>query len=269
MPTDLFPFPATSLVIFGVAILLGLISPLVGTFLVMRRFSLLADTLAHVSLLGVAISTWLGLPVAVGAFLSAVVGGASIELFRQSRRVLSEATLAIFLSGSLALAVMIFALLGVNGEAIEAYLFGDLAMVIMSDFFLLLSISLVLGIFFLAFYRRLFLTAIDEDLAQVNGVAVKKLNFIFMLLAATVVAAASKVVGVLLVSSLIVLPVMAAFQWRFGFKKTLWCSLLFSELAVSIGFVLAFIGDLPSGAAIAIIALLLFLLSYFFNLWRK
>jgi zinc transport system permease protein len=247
----------------GVALLLGVLSPLVGIFLVMRRFSLLADTLAHVSLFGVAVSAWFALPISIGAFLGAVFGGIGIELFRQSRRVLSEATLAIFLSGSLALAVLLFTLRGVDSEEVEAYLFGDLTLVTGHDLFWLLAIAVVLIAFFVAFYRQLFLTTLDEDLARVNGVAVKRLSLIFMLFASIVVAAAIKIVGVLLVSSLIVLPVMAALQWRLGFRQTLLLSLSLSELAVVCGFMGAFFSGIPSGASIALTALLAFLLSYF------
>lgn len=252
----------------GVALLLGVLSPLVGIFLVMRRFSLLADTLSHVSLFGVALSSWFGFPMTVGAFLGAVFGGGAIELFRQSRRVLSEATLALFLSGSLSLAVLLFALKGIDAEEIEAYLFGDLTLVTGHDFLLLLGIASVLCTFFLAFYRQLFLATLDEDLAKVNGVPVRRLNLIFMLFASMVVAVAIKIVGVLLVSSLIVLPVMAALQWQLGFKKTLLLSLGLSELTVIIGFTIAFIGGIPSGAAIALCALIAFLISYFVQYFR-
>ncbi|MGB3072695.1 MAG: metal ABC transporter permease [Candidatus Moraniibacteriota bacterium] len=251
--------------ILGTALLLGWISPMIGIVLVMRRFSLLADTLAHVSLFGVAVSSWFSLPMAVGAFASAVLGGGGIELFRRSRRVLSEATLAIFLSGSLALAVMLFALRGVEAEEIEAYLFGNLAWVNIQDFFLVFGIASVVTLFFGAFYRQLFLATLDEDLARVNGVSVDRLNLVFMLLASTVVAAAIKVVGVLLVSSLVVLPVMAALQWRLGFKKTLLLSLILAEGSASLGFSLAFIGGLPSGASIALVTLIVFALSYLAN----
>lgn len=255
--------------IVGTALLLGALSPTVGIILVMRRFSLLSDTLAHVSLLGVAVSSWFALPMSVGAFASAIVGGGGIELLRQSRRVLSEATLAIFLSGSLALAIIIFALRGVDAEEIEAYLFGNLAWVTGHDFFFLLGISFVLLLFFKAYYRQLFLATIDEDLARVNGVAVNRLNLAFMLLASAVVAAAIKVVGVLLVSALVVLPVMAALQWRLGFRKTLWMSLFLSECSVIVGLTLAYAGGLPSGAAIALMALLTFLFSYLANWSHK
>lgn len=255
--------------IIGTALMLGLLSPTIGIILVMRRFSLLSDTLAHVSLFGVAVSSWFALPMSIGAFASAIIGGGSIELLRQSRRVLSEATLAIFLSGSLALAIIIFSLRGVEAEEIEAYLFGNLAWVNNSDFFFLFGITLLILLFFKAYYRQLFLATIDEDLARVNGVAVNHLNLVFMLLASTVVAAAIKVVGVLLVSALIVLPVMAALQWRLGFKKTLWVSLLLSECSVIIGLVLAYVGGLPSGAAIALMTLLAFLVSYMTNLGHK
>ena len=251
--------------IIGTALLLGLLSPTVGIILVMRRFSLLADTLSHVSLFGVAVSSWFALPMPIGAFASAIIGGGGIELLRQSKRVLSEATLAIFLSGSLALAIIIFSLRGVDAEEVEAYLFGNLAWVNTHDFLFLLGITVVLGIFFKVYYRQLFLATIDEDLARVNGVAVGRLNFFFMLLASTVVAAAIKVVGVLLVSALIVLPVMAALQWRVGFKKTLWVSLFLSECSVGFGLLFAYFGGLPSGAAIALMTLLSFLLSYVVN----
>lgn len=255
----------TLLPIIGTSLLLGLLSPTIGIILVMRRFSLLADTLAHVSLFGVAVSSWFALPMTVGAFVSAIIGGGGIELLRQSKRVLSEATLAIFLSGSLALAIIIFSLRGVDAEEVEAYLFGNLAWVNSRDFLFLLGIGLLILIFFKVYYRQLFLATIDEDLARVNGVAVNRLNLAFMLLASTVVAAAIKVVGVLLVSALVVLPVMAALQWRLGFRKTLWTSLFLSECSVGIGLILAYFGGLPSGAAIAIMTLLAFLLSYMVN----
>ncbi len=255
--------------IIGTALLLGLVSPTIGIILVMRRFSLLADTLSHVSLFGVAVSSWFGLPMAIGAFVSAVIGGLGIELLRQSRRILSEATLAIFLSGSLTLAIIIFSLRGIEAEEIEAYLFGNLSWVGNHDFFFLLAISIVILLFFKAYYRQLFLATIDDDLARVNGVAVNRLNLVFMLLASIVVAAAIKVVGVLLVSALIVLPAMAALQWRLGFKKTLWISLFFSECAVLSGLILAYTSGLPSGAAIALMTLLSFLLSYGINWQRK
>lgn len=254
---------------FGVAMLLGVLSPLVGIFLVMRRFSLLADTLAHVSLFGVAVSSFFGLPMTSGAFLGAVLGGGAIELFRQSRRVLSDATLALFLSGSLSLAVLLFALKGIDAEEIEAYLFGDLNLVTGHDFFLILGIASVLALFFFAFYRQLFLATLDEDLAKVNGVPVKRLNVVFMLFASMVVAVAIKIVGVLLVSSLIVLPVMAGLQWQLGFKKTLLLSLGLSEIAVIVGFMLAFAWGIPSGAVIALCTLITFLVSYFLQYFRS
>lgn len=255
-------FSASLLPSIGLALLLGLLSPLVGIFLVMRRFSLLADTLAHVSLLGVALSVWLSLPMTSGALVSAVIGGCGIELLRQSRRVLSEATLAIFLSGSLALALILFALRGVDGEELEQYLFGNLASVTNGDFLVFVIVTLGVISFFLFSYRRLFLITLDEELAQVSGVAVRRLNFLFMLLASVVVAVAIKVVGVLLVSALIVLPVMAAIQWRQGFRQTLLLSCVFSESAVLSGFILAYTKNLPSGAAIALMALATFIVSF-------
>jgi zinc transport system permease protein len=268
MDTDILA-SGTLTIPFLTALLLGLIAPLVGLFLVIRRFSLLADTLAHVSLLGVAVSSWFGSPMTTGALLSAVLGGLGIEALRQSRRVLSEATLAIFLSGSLAIAITLFAIRGIDAEEIEAYLFGNLAAVTLFDFSVLLMLAIALGGFFLTAFEKLFLASLDEDLAQVNGVAVKRVNFLFMFLASTVVAIAIKVVGVLLVSALVVLPAMAALQWRQGFKRTLLINLGLSEVAVILGFALAYYGALPSGAAIALVSLSVFVLSYGAQWFRR
>jgi zinc transport system permease protein len=212
------------------------------------------------------VSSWFALPMVIGAFVSAVLGGGGIELLRRSRRVLSEATLAIFLSGSLALAVMLFALRGIDAEEMEGYLFGNLAWVGTPDFVLVLCITLTLSLFFLTFYRQLFLVTLDEELARVNGIMVGRINLAFMLLASMVVAAAIKIVGVLLVSALIVLPVMAALQWRLGFKRTIGLSLVLSEVSAGLGFLLANLGGVPSGASIALVTLGAFLFSYIANL---
>lgn len=243
-------------------LILGFLSPLVGIFLVVRRFSLLADTLAHVSLLGVALSMLWRLPITLGALLVAVIGGWGIEMLRQSRRIFSEASLAIFLSGSLALALILFSLQKVNGEEIEGYLFGSLASVSPTDLSLLIGIACVLVGFFILNYRKLFLIAIDEELARVSGIRTNFLNALFMFMASGVVAIAIKIVGVLLVSALIVIPVLAAMQWRLSFRQTLCVSLVISEISVVTGFFVAYIGGLPSGPTIALGALVCFIFSY-------
>ncbi len=242
-------------------LLIGLLAPLVGMFLVVRRFSLLADTLSHVSLLGVAVAVFFKLPIFLGALLGALLGGAGMEWLRRSGRVMHEAILALFLSGSLAAALVFLALVqGVNIR-LFSYLFGSITTVSPADLWWLLALSIGIVLFLLLSYRKLFLIALDEDLARVDGVSVDRYNLLFILLASLVVAAAFPIVGVLLIGALMIVPVLSAMQWRLSFRLTLLLSVALAEVAVIAGFLLAYQFNLPSGATIVLTALGIFLLS--------
>ena len=247
-------------------LLLGILAPLVGQFLVVRRFSLLADTLSHVSLLGVALAVFFQFPIFIGALIASLLGGLGMEILRRSGKVMSESVLALFLSGSLALALVMLAVSdGVNVNLLS-YLFGSITTVTAAD---LGTLSVLLGgaIIFLFFgYRRLFLLSLDEDLASVSGVSTSRYNTLFILLASAVVAGALTVVGALLIGALMVIPVLAAMQWRRSFLETLFLGIGLTELAVVTGFFVSYQLNLPSGATIVLCALALFVISYGINI---
>ena len=151
--------------------LIGLLAPIVGLFLVVRRFSLLADTLSHVSLLGVALALFFKLPLFLGALAGSLLGGVGMEWLRRSGRVMNEAVLALFLSGSLAAALVFLASVqGVN-LSLFSYLFGSITTVSEFDLWWLLALVLLVIIFLILTYRKLFLVALDEDLEGL-GIAV-------------------------------------------------------------------------------------------------
>lgn len=242
-------------------LLIGILAPIVGIFLVVRRFSLLADTLSHVSLLGVAVAVFAKLPVFVGALAGSLLGGIGMEWLRRSGRVMNESILALFLSGSLAAALVFLASVqGVNLR-LFSYLFGSITTVSAADLWWLAVLTLATLLFLVLSYRKLFLISLDEDLARVDGVPVGRYNLVFILLASLVVAAAFPIVGVLLIGALMIVPVLSAMQWRLSFRSTLFLSLLLAELAVIAGFLLAYHFSLPSGASIVLAAIGIFLIS--------
>lgn len=244
---------------------IGILAPLMGMFLVVRRFSLLADTLSHVSLLGVALAVWIKQPIFLGALFASLLGGIGMETLRRSGRVMNEAILALFLSGSLAFALIFLALAeGVNVNLLS-YLFGSITTVTREDVLLLGSLTIMILLFMFAAYRKLFLIALDEDLARVDGVRVNLYNFFFILIASLVVAAALPMVGVLLVGALMIVPVLAAMQWHLSFIATLIMSVVIAETSVVLGFLLSYEYNLPSGATIVLAAIAIFLLSYLFG----
>lgn len=243
-------------------LILAIIAPLIGMFLVVRGYSLLADALAHVSLLGVALALFFKIPVFFGALGVSLLAALGMERLRTSGRVFGEAIIALFLSSSLALSVVILsAAKGLNVNLLS-YLFGSLTTVQSLDVWILAVLAIVIISFLFFFYRELFLFALDEDLARVSGVRVRIISTVFMILAAITVTAALQMVGVLLIGALMVVPVLAAMQLRFGFRSTLLLSVLFSVFSVLTGFALAYRFNLASGGAIVIVSVVLFAGSY-------
>lgn len=243
-------------------LLLGLVAPIIGMYLVVRRYSLLADALAHVSLLGVALALFFKIPVFIGALSASLIAALGMERLRTRGRMLGEAIIALFLSSSLAFSVVIMSATGSLNANVLSYLFGSLVTVTASDVWILIALVLVVIAFLFLFYRELFLFSLDEELARVSGVNVRLQSAFFMLLAAVTVTAALQMVGALLIGALMVVPVLAAMQWRLGFRQTLMLAVVFSLFSVLTGFFGAYQLDLASGGSIVIVAVALFALSY-------
>jgi len=250
---------------FEAGMILAVVAPIIGIFLVVRRYSLLADALAHVSLLGVAIALFLNIPIFFGALTTSLFAALGMEKLRRDGYVLGEAIIALFLSSSLAISIVIMSLSHRLNANLLSYLFGSLSTVSSLDVIVLLILGIVVLFFLFFYYRELFIFALDEDLAKVNGVRVGLLSAIFMALAALTVTASLQMVGVLLIGALMVVPVLAAMQFRRGFKATLFISVVFSLLSVFIGFFLSYSFNIASGGAIVIVAVLFFLAAYVFN----
>ncbi len=259
-----FPFLQRAL-LAGMTI--ALLAPLLGIFLVTRRYALLIDALSHIALLGVSVATVVKIPITLGAFISSFIAGLSIEHFRHRGRVIPDALVALFLSGSLALSVVILnSPLGQSAQInLTSFLFGSLALVTWLDVSLLFILFVFSFGFVLYYYRGLFLLSLDEEMAEVSGVPVRRIQFGFIALVALLVALALQMVGALLVGALLVIPVLAAMQWKKGFLHTLILAEFFSVMAMLLGITLAYYFALPSGGMIVLTAAVFFLVSFIFK----
>lgn len=246
-------------------VLLSLTAPLIGIFLVARRYSLLSDTLAHVSLLGVAVGVLLGWSPVFSSLVVVAAVAVGMERLRVTGRMFGEAVLAVFLSGSLALAVVLMSFARGSSANLSSYLFGSLSTVTSTDLWLILMASAVIAVLITVSYRTLFLIALDEELARVSGASVTRINLAFFLLVAVTVALLSRVVGALLVGALMVIPTLAAFQWRQSFAVTLLIAEAVSFVAVTGGIVAAYAFGTPAGGTIVLAALGLFVTSSLFR----
>src|SRR5664279_4505225 len=155
---------------FEAGIIIAVIAPLIGIFLVLRRYSLIADTLSHVSLAGIAIGLLLKINPLLTAIAAAVLSALAIEKLRLSKRVYGESALSIFLSGSLALAIVLIS--ASNGFKVDLlnYLFGSIVTVKQSDVLIIGGLGTVVIVLIVAFYKELLFTTFDEEAAKVNGI---------------------------------------------------------------------------------------------------
>lgn len=242
-------------------LVIAVVSPLIGIFLVLRRYSLIADTLSHVSLAGIAIGLLLGWNPMLTAIGATVVASLGIEELRNSRLVYGETALSLFLSGSLALAIVLFGLAhGVNANLYN-YLFGSIVTVTDADVRTIFGLALAVIAVLLLLYRELVSLSFDEEAAKVSGVPVRAVNAIFIVLTALTVALSIPIVGVLLIGALIVIPVVTALQLRQNFTRTIVIAEAVSVFSVVAGILVSFYGDLAAGGTIVLIMLLLFILT--------
>ncbi len=249
-------------------VMIGTIAPIIGVFLVLRRLSLIADTLSHVALAGVAGGLLLRTYPLAGALVAGLVGAIGIERLRVSGRLFGEAALAIFLSGGFAVAVVLISLARGFNVDLFSYLFGAITAVQPLDLWVILGLGLLVLAAVALLYKELFAITFDEEGARVQGIPVDTLNLLLTSLVALTVVLAMRIVGILLTSALLVIPAITALRLARNFRSTLWIAVLCSLIAVVAGMIVSFYLDIAAGGAIVIAALALFGIASFGGRWR-
>lgn len=243
---------------FVAGAVMAVVCPLIGVFLVPRRLSLIADTLAHVALAGVAVGLLLGASPVLGALVVTVVGALGMERLRSRGALQGDAALAVFLSGGFALAVVLISLArGFNAD-LFAILFGSILTVSPADVWLISALGAVVVTTILLAYRRLFAITLHEDLARTSGVPVTGLNLLLTLLTALTTVVAMRMVGVLLVSAMIVIPTLTGFALGRSFRRATGIAITSALASVAIGLSSAYYLSLAAGGAVVLTALLIF-----------
>ncbi|MED3624792.1 metal ABC transporter permease [Neobacillus thermocopriae] len=258
---------------FLTGIMIGFLAPLLGVFIVVRRLSLIADALSHVTLAGIAASLLMekyftamtGInPLYLGMVFS-VGGSLFIEKLRSVYSHYQELAIPIILSGGIGLGVIFISLANGFNTDLFSYLFGSVSAVSRTDLMVILAISIIVVAAVLLLYKELFLLSFDEEYAKASGIAAKSIHFVFIIMVALVIAASMRVVGILLVSSLMTLPVAASIRIAKGFKQTIFFSILFGEISVLGGLFAAYHLDLAPGGTIVILSIFILLMVIFYK----
>ena len=241
----------------GVALVAG---PL-GCFVVCRRMAYFGDTMAHSSLLGVALGFLLGIDLMLGVFAVALVVALLLFAFQRQRQLASDAVLGTLSHASLSLGMLVISLMTWVRVDLMSYLFGDILAVDVKDLLWIYGGGgVALGVL-LWIWRPLLAVTVDEALAQAEGIPTLRLQLVFMLLIAGLIALAMKIVGILLITSLLIIPATAARRYSRTPEQMAMGAALVGVASVGLGLTTSLHFDTPSGPSIVVAAVLFFLCS--------
>ena len=240
---------------FLVGVLLSIIVPLIGTTVVFKRLSMTGDALSHTALAGVAIGLIAGYNPLITAMISSVIAAFIIEIIRKKFYKYSEMSIAIVLSAGVGLAGVLSSF--APSANFSTYLFGSIIAISPLEMYITIGLFVLVLLASVLLYKELMFISYNENSAILSGVPVRTVNFIFTLLTALTVAIASRTIGALIVSSLMVVPVAAALQVSKSYKSTMLYSVVFSFASVIIGLTLSFYEGLKPGGTIVLIGIVL------------
>ena len=240
-----------------------------GVFLVLRRLSLIGDGLAHATFGGVAIGLFFNITPLYAALPVVMLGSLGILKLTQRTRVYGDAAIGIIAALGIAGGVLLASLSQGFNVDLFSYLFGNILAISREEvvFSIILSVVVILMIVF-SYYDLLSVT-FDEEFAHVSGIDTKKINAILVLLTSLAVVLSMKVVGILLVSSLLILPAVTALQLAKGFRTTIVVAATSALLSVIAGITISLLANLPAGATIVMFNLLLFLIALVYKKTAK
>lgn len=236
-----------------VSAFISILCPCIGIFLVLRRYSMIGDTLSHASLAGISIGLLCNQSPVLGAFVFTSICGALIEFLRTYFKKYTDLILTIVLSLSVGIAITIISSGSLHANA-DSFLFGSVLTVTKFDMITVLVLSII-SVFTLIFlYNQMLYIAYDEEAAKIAGVKVKLINYVFSILVASAISVSIRIVGVLVLSSMIALPVATALQLGKGFKLTLVFSIMFSVVDILSGLFISYYLNVAPGGFTALIS---------------
>ena len=237
--------------IAGIAV--GLICSFMGTFLVLRRYSLFGDGIAHVAFGGISVGLFLGVFPLWTAFIVSIFGGLGLQKLRQSTKISGDSAVAVVLVSGLAVGVILVSSSGGFSVDLFSFLFGSILLISQEDTIMILALSAGIIATLTILQKQFLHLTFNEEQAKLAGMRTTLLNYAFVVLASITVVTSMRLVGILLISALIVIPNITAMQFGKGFKKTVFISMSISVISVVSGILLSyFLNVAPSGTIVVI-----------------
>jgi ABC-type Mn2+/Zn2+ transport systems, permease components len=243
------------------AIAISVICSIVGLFLVLKRQSLFGDALAHVTFGGISLGLFIGIYPLWTAYIVAILSAVGVNKLRESTKIPPDSSIAVLLTSGLAIGVILISISGGFTLNLYSILFGNILLVSNDDvIIILITDAIVIPVIYI-FYKKLILITYDEKQAKVSGLNVTWINTLFFILASITIIASIRLVGVLLISSLIVIPNITALMLGKGFKKTIFISCAISIISVVSGIVISYYLNLAPSGTMVLIMISMFLVT--------
>ena len=237
--------------IAGIAV--GLICSFMGTFLVLRRYSLFGDGIAHVAFGGISVGLFLGVFPLWTAFIVSIFGGLGLQKLRQSTKISGDSAVAVVLVSGLAVGVILVSSSGGFSVDLFSFLFGSILLISQEDTIMILALSAGIIATLTIMQKQFLHLTFNEEQAKLAGMRTTLLNYAFVVLASITVVTSMRLVGILLISALIVIPNITAMQFGKGFKKTVFISMSISVISVVGGILISYsLNVAPSGTIVVI-----------------
>lgn len=246
------------------ASIVGLICPLMGMFIVLRKLSLIGDSLSHIALSGIAASTIVNGNPIVGSLVASSIAALIIDRLRVNLKEYADLSIAIIMALGVGISGILMSASNVNFD-LFSFMYGSIATVTKEDIFIIIITSIAIVLFIGLFFKELVYITFDEESAKLSKIPVKAINAVFMILVAASITMTLRIVGVLLVSSLIAIPVATSLKIAKSFKQSIFYSILFGEVSILSGVILSFYMDIAPGGIIVIVSILQFVLVIIFS----
>ncbi|KAB2331456.1 metal ABC transporter permease [Bacillus mesophilum] len=256
---------------FQASILISLIAPILGLFLILRRQSLMADTLSHISLAGVALGLLMGVNPTWTNILVVAVIAVLLEFLRQMYRTYSEISVAILMSAGMALALV---LMGLNDGgatlSMTQFLFGSIVTISEQQIWMLIALTAIIGVLYFIFRKPMYILTFDEETAFTAGLPIKLMSILFNVLTGVTIAIIMPIVGALLVSAIIILPAAISLRLSKSFMGVIFLGMFIALAGMLSGLVASYELGTPPGASITLILMVIFAAATLLKfLWRQ